>query len=192
MSDSIFLKPGDGALQPKPITNCWVYIQKKYFLIAFEENMYQFCLLLIRFDVCHHHSADLWLLSKEMVWLASVFQRGPELEDRRLQIVCSVLYRWLVMVLINASVDAWEKGVEQFASAKISGGTGLTSFVPCHSKAAGMGCLSGHHTVPGGGTAGPREASLSPPGLQGLWTQAPAAEGSAVHMGFILGRAVTV
>lgn len=77
MSGNIFLKPGDGALQPKRITNSWVYIQKKYFLIAFEENVYQFCFLLIRFDVCHHHSADLGLLSKEMVWWASVFQRGP-------------------------------------------------------------------------------------------------------------------
>lgn len=47
------------------------------FLISFGENMYQFCFLLIRFDVCHHHSPDLWLLSKEMVWWASVFWWQP-------------------------------------------------------------------------------------------------------------------
>lgn len=87
-----------------------------------------------KIDVCHHHSADLWPLRK---WSDGLLcpEEGQQLEDRRLQIVCSILYRWIV--LINASVDAWGKGVEQFPSARAAGGSG-------------MGCLRGHHTVPGG------------------------------------------
>lgn len=129
--------------------------RRNIFLIAFEENMYQFCFLLIRLDVCHHHSSDLWPLRK---WFDGLLcpEVGQQLEDRRLQTICSILYRWLV--LINASVDAWEKGVEQFPSARAAGGSG-------------MGCLRGITQYQGGGTAGPREVSLSPPGLQGLWTQ---------------------
>lgn len=153
VSDNTFLKPGDGALQPKPITNCWVYIQKKYFLITLVENMYQFCFLVIRFDMCHH-SADLWLLSKEMVWWASVFRRGPATGRQK---AANSLFNFIQVASDGANkffgnvngaemklCATWEKGAEQFCSVRTAGSPGLTSLDTCHSKG------SSHRGVPEG------------------------------------------
>lgn len=122
--------------------------------------MYQFCFLVIRFDVCHHHSADLWLLSKEMVWWASVFQRGPVTKRQK---VANSLFNFIRVASDGAKKcfgnvngvemklsGAWEKGVEQFPSARTTGAPGLSSLSPCHSKVSGMGCLRGPSHSPRG------------------------------------------
>lgn len=149
MSDNIVLKPGDGALLPKPITTCSLYAHKKCFLISFEENMYQFCFLLIRFDVCHHHAADLWLLSKEMVWWVSVFWRWPATGRQK---VTNNLFNFM-QVASDGPNKCFGRCMRQGSNFPVPGEQGpwarLRHPLPL------QGCLRGHHTYQGLAQPGP-------------------------------------
>lgn len=114
-----------------------------------------------------HQIYDYWVRKWSDGLLCS--EDSQPLGDRRLQIVCSVLCRWLVMALINASVDAWDKGVEQLPSARTAG---VRAHLPWPLPLQGFwhGILRGNHTVPGGWAqrgfpVTPRTAGPLNPGL---------------------------